>query len=1388
MEDYFLGLDMGTSSLGWALTDKEYNLIRRKGKDLWGVRLFEEASTSSERRGFRVNRRLRRRKVERIGILKSYFENEINKVDPNFYARLDESFYHKSDKMLLNENEKNDENYKAQSIFNDKNFKDKDYFKKYPTIFHLRKELIENKKDKFDVRLVYLAVLNIFKNRGHFLSNINYENEKEDSNISNYFENLFDKLTNDINVEYNTNVNISELIENITKEGTKNDKKKIIKNLLYNLNDNDEYSKKIIDMTSELLIGSKTNVSILAEEDVLDEDKKDASFSFDEEDVESKIETINFLSSEIKDYIKFLKEIYDKIQLDKILAGKEFLSFSRVESYEKHKQDLQLLKEVFRDKKIFKSKNEFNNFFRIMNKNEDNYSAYIGSVNSKIQKERRIGKELSREDLYKNIKNLLKDVNNDERVIKILKDIDNDNFLLKQKTRQNGVIPNQVHYRELKIILDNASKYLNFLNVEEKLSNGKTITVKQKILDLFKFQIPYYIGPLSNYHEGKGGNAWVVRKEKGQVLPWNFSEKIDEEATREKFIDRMLRTCTYMNGEKVLPKNSFLYQKYIVLNDINTLSINDKRLSVQEKQDLFNECFLVNKKINKKIIVNYLKTKNLIKDGEEDYVGGVKLNEIPSLNSYHKYKEFLGDKIKKQQVVDALEEIIYYMTIYQNDFKMVKSIIDKKYDGLFSDEEFKRIKVIKHKDWGNFSRKFLENIYGVNKETGEKYNSIIEALWNDNLNLQELLTERFTFKENMYENISKEHTIKNIQYDDIDDIAGYTVSKPVKRMIWQTLLVLKDVMKVCDKEPKKIFVEMTRGDDEKLKGKDSVSRKKKIDGLYEAIKNDKEWYSVYNKLKTKDNDYFKIKKVYLYLMQNGKCMYTGEPINLNDLFNENMYDIDHIYPQHYTKDDNIDNNLVLSKKSYNNEKQDTFPIKKETREKQREFWKMLHDRHFMNDEKYKRLTRSTAFTDEDLEKFVARQLVETSQGTKAITDVLKAVFDSEIVYSKGRNVSDFRKDNNFLKVREVNDFHHAEDAYLNIVVGNVYNVKFTKSPMNFIKEYRKNLKDNEYHFKKMFLYDVKRGNETAWEAKDNKSLNVVKNVMNKTTPLITRMTHVKNGGISKATIIGKKEAKEGYLPLKNNKNPMSQIQKYGGYSDVAIKYYFLVEFSGKKEREKQILTMPIYKANKIKNKDDLLNYCRNELDLKEPRILIAKIPVLQLIKYNGTFLYISGKTKERFLVYNAVPLKLKREYINYIKSLQKIVNSNSYEEQIKIINESNNKKKMLEVSSKNNIDLYDELLRKHTEGIYSKKPNPLGEKLLNARENFAKSDIKIQAKAIINVLNATALNNFSVECKEIGLNHAPMDINSKIKNDNELKFIFQSPSGIFEKVVDIKEL
>ena len=64
-KDYYLGLDMGSGSVGWAVTDDQYHVLRAHGKAMWGTRLFESANTAEERRINRTpRRRLKRRRIQ----------------------------------------------------------------------------------------------------------------------------------------------------------------------------------------------------------------------------------------------------------------------------------------------------------------------------------------------------------------------------------------------------------------------------------------------------------------------------------------------------------------------------------------------------------------------------------------------------------------------------------------------------------------------------------------------------------------------------------------------------------------------------------------------------------------------------------------------------------------------------------------------------------------------------------------------------------------------------------------------------------------------------------------------------------------------------------------------------------------------------------------------------------------------------------------------------------------------------------------------------------------------------------------------------------------------------------------------------------------------------
>lgn len=93
-QEYYIGLDIGTSSVGWAVTDMNYQIIKRHGKALWGSRLFASANTAEERRGFRTARRRLDRRNWRINILQELFAEEISKVDSGFHLRMKESKYY----------------------------------------------------------------------------------------------------------------------------------------------------------------------------------------------------------------------------------------------------------------------------------------------------------------------------------------------------------------------------------------------------------------------------------------------------------------------------------------------------------------------------------------------------------------------------------------------------------------------------------------------------------------------------------------------------------------------------------------------------------------------------------------------------------------------------------------------------------------------------------------------------------------------------------------------------------------------------------------------------------------------------------------------------------------------------------------------------------------------------------------------------------------------------------------------------------------------------------------------------------------------------------------------------------------------------------------------
>ena len=1341
---YYLGLDIGTNSVGWAVTDENYNLYKYAGKRMWGIRLFEGGETAEQRRISRSNRRRLSRKKQRIDLLQELFAEEIAKMDPTFFIRLNESRLHLEDKSTG----------EKFPLFTDKDYTDIQYYKEYPTMYHLRKELIENSK-VHDVRLVYLACHHILKNRGHFLINGSFSDVKKLSSVCESMLNSFNGIS-----KYQIEINDIERLEEILSDRKKQKSVKA-KELIQIFEcgpcedkTDEKTCKAIVSNLSKWLTGLKGNINSIF--DMQFEEIDTSSFSFTEPKYEDTISAA--LEEKYPDYadvIQKIKAVYDWSVLVEIMAGEDYLSFAKVNAYNKHKENLCILKEVIRK---YCDSEMYHKFFNGFDE-KNGYGNYIGSIYKNGHSYAM--KKCSTEDFYKTLGKILDKIQpekEDENVLEELKvEVKNQTLLPLARTTANGTIPNQVHIQELKAILDNAKKYLPFLNEKDEYG-----TVAEKIISIAKFRIPYYVGPLSTRHKEQGANSWIVRKQEGRIYPWNFEEMVDLEQSNKEFIQRMTNKCTHLIGEDVLPKNSLLYSRYMVLNELNNLRIRGNKISVKLKQELYKELFCTKAKVTGKGLFNYLK-----KEDEElalEDISGFDIDFKSSLTSYLDFKkQILGEEIEKDKYKDIVENIIKWKTIYDDDSKMMKKMIEREYPNVFSKDQIKKICRFKYSGWGNFSLSFLNGIRGADRETGENF-TIIEALWKTNYNLMQLLSKQFTFREEIdLINADKVGKIDKVSYD--NTVKDLIVSPANKRAIWQTVQITEEIKKVMKCEPERIFIEMARGGEKEKRR--TVSRKARLLELYAACKDDvRDWTK---EIENREEREFNSKKLYLYYTQMGRCMYSGEEIDIDELMQKNSkWDIDHIYPQSKIKDDSIDN-MVLAKKVINNSKQNKL-LSPDIRIKMKKYWNTLYKGNFISKKKYDRLTRTEDFTNEELSGFIERQIVETRQSSKAVAELLNRLYEhSEIVYVKAGLVSDFRHDNKLLKSRRINDYHHAKDAFLNIVVGNVYNAKFTSNPRKWIKENR----GTNYSIRRVFDYNVKRGNTVVWQGvKDaGHSIEAIRKTMARNDILYTEYTYCDKGELFNATLVRKGNDK-----AINLKKDLDSV-KYGGYNTPKTSAFAFIEFDGKKkERKNHIVEIPVYIVN-IANRqpDTIKEYLEQKKGYKN--VVVKKYPIKKnaLIKVDGYLARLRGATEKDVLLKNAVQLVLRDEYSENIRKVEKYLENN-------IQYQADSKFEGFTQEDLN--DLYDELYIKLKESIYNKRPaNQLGT-LEKGREKYrAIGDLREKAKIINNILalfqcDATTSTNL----KEIGgtANAGNMAYNKNTLPTKKLILIHQSVTGLFE--------
>ena len=463
----------------------------------------------------------------------------------------------------------------------------------------------------------------------------------------------------------------------------------------------------------------------------------------------------------------------------------------------------------------------------------------------------------------------------------------------------------------------------------------------------------------------------------------------------------------------------------------------------------------------------------------------------------------------------------------------------------------------------------------------------------------------------------------------VNDLPG---SPAIRRSLNQAIRIVDEIVDIVGHAPANIFIEVTRDEERDKKGHRT---KRRYDQLKEALsafkKDDPQIWKEIQNVSAGDLD----ERLTLYFMQSGKCLYSGTPIDINQLFNTGLYEVDHILPRSYIKDDSLENKALVLRE-FNQRKTDSMLLDNVIRAKMAGFWKTLLDAKLIGEKKYNNLMRS-AVSENAMRGFIARQLIETSQMVKLTQSLLSTKYsDTKITPVKASMSHNLREAAGLVKCREANDFHHAHDAFLACRVGlfvrqwypDMYDqpIRYTRAMKKYVKEQAEEFAKSRCmpgssgfvvgRFMSSFV-DADTGE--LWEGSEE--VEGIRCALNYRQCYISRMPTEDSGAFWDATIYSPRDPKMGGKLSLSLKKSLG-VELYGAYSRQQFAYFFIYEARDRKGAATfRFSQVPVWLASRIlSSKGSLEEYARNLASsegLEFVRIQRSKILKKQLLEIDG---------------------------------------------------------------------------------------------------------------------------------------------------------------------------
>lgn len=1350
---YHVGLALRPTTVGYAAFDNKYHLVKAKGKTVIGDYAFDEAQNASDRRTFRVAKRLVRRRKWRLKLLERFFKDHLAEVDPVFLERI-----HTSDLASGDLNK----HFFGDILFDDKMLA-KSFAVNYPTIYHLRYALMTEQR-KFDLREVFLAIHHIIKNRGHFLNNLPVsEFNSSELNLSGDFSNIV-RLYQDLLGFDGVDTTSLEQIESLlfdTQLSNRNKLKRLQSLMAVSgatkakTKDNTRLAKEFCSA----LIGTKANFAVvLAAPDIVSE--VETKFSLMDADVDDKLENLmSVLTDKQLELLNLIKNIHNQLVLIKIIPAGMGLSESMIAKYDLHKQQLRTLKSLYSlmdEKQLAEVKKAY-----------DLYIDGLDSTSDKIVKRNRI----TNEDLAKSIKKVLKTID-DDRAVSLLNDIELDNFLPKQRTKLNSVIPYQLHQVELDKIIENQAKYYPWL-AEENPVKDHLVRAPYKLDELLSFKIPYYVGPLVTSEEQQRDTnadfAWMVRKEAGEITPYNFNEKVDLLESANRFIKRMIANDTYLLDELVLPDNSLLYQRFKVLNELNNLRVNDKPLSVGLKQGIYIDLFEngKTKTVSKKALLDYLKSK--LKLVNDIVITGMSNDKRldNTLGTYHDMLKIFDRDILANKRSDV-EQIIEWITIFE-DKKLLKAKLVQ-VDWLTSEQVSALVK-LRYNGWGRFSHELLAGLVDTD---GQR---IIDVLWNTQGNINHILALN-DFREAIFE-----HNKTRLDDSNLDTLINEAyISASVKKTTRKALAVVDDLVSVMNTQPTSISLEYRS--EEFTKNDNTRVWLNQLDDVL----NNAESTWIESELVSEFKPYLAGEKpltdaAYLYFSQLGYDLYTGEKLDLAKL---ESYHVLPLVPIEYLYDDSMSNRVLTALElDINKLEYPAFAYG----QSMRALWDELFRLELIPARKFallhvdpKELRKVT------IDNLTRYQLMESSYIMKFIAEIIQTVYPQvKLIKVLPKYPQRIREKLDLPLVPEVNDYQYGMQAYLVGVSGRYLYERYPKLRNYFVHndfDWIEQQFTKRSHPAFNYFYDLLDNDElTEIMADDNLNVLVDKQDLFKQ---LTRAYNFKIMPTSREIISGSGalfnrslypvNPNQALIPKKNDK----LVSLYGGYSHNFISHLAIARVETKKGIVFRVVGIPLRRKDELERlkvqSDSLYMQTLSEIVAEQLRDKKGNVPVFKVIlpKLLLRTLVLDPALGGKFRLGTAESLHNAKQLVLSLDSMRILGKLNT-----------------MSISSIDDSELvavYEEILEKVNAGFALYDINKFRTKLTKGLDAFKALDTADKGRVLRDILIGLHANATTKKIDFIGSTQLGRFQKINLALSLDAKIVYQSPTGLFERVVTLKDL